>query len=51
MNLDDMLNNLSVDECKSSLSRADNEGYVHIIGFGKVHKSYYEQRIEQLNKQ
>ncbi len=42
------LNNLTIEECKSVLLIADEEGFCRIVGFGKIHKSNYERRINEL---
>ncbi|MCF2874033.1 MULTISPECIES: hypothetical protein [unclassified Tenacibaculum] len=48
--IENLMNNLTIDECKSAILIADKEGYCHILGYGKIHKSNYEKRIKQLEK-
>ena len=48
MNVENLIDKLSIKECKSAILIADEEGYCHIVGFGKVHKSNYERRINEL---
>ncbi|WP_299836122.1 hypothetical protein [uncultured Tenacibaculum sp.] len=48
MNYSYLIDKLTIEECKSAILIADKEGYCHIVGFGKIHKSNYERRINEL---